>query len=131
MFLDEVHRLTPEGQEKLFTYLDQGVIYRMGEPNVSRRIKTRLFATTEETTSHFLTTFIRRIPIRIELPALNQRSRNERLELVYSFYRGTKKNGEPFVSQWPSFVTSSRSKLIWKHRRAEKYCQSFSGKSVC
>ena len=85
MFLDEVHRLTPEGQEKLFTYLDQGVIYRMGEPNVSRRIKTRLFATTEETTSHFLTTFIRRIPIRIELPALNQRSRNERLELVYSF----------------------------------------------
>ncbi|MCC9083920.1 sigma 54-interacting transcriptional regulator [Enterococcus faecium] len=43
MFLDEVHRLTPEGQEKLFTYLDQGVIYRMGEPNLSRRIKTRLF----------------------------------------------------------------------------------------
>ncbi len=43
LFLDEVHRLTPEGQEKLFTYLDQGVIYRMGEPNVSRRIKTRLF----------------------------------------------------------------------------------------
>ncbi len=43
LFLDEVHRLTPEGQEKLFTYLDQGVIYRMGEPNLSRRIKTRLF----------------------------------------------------------------------------------------
>ncbi len=91
MFLDEVHRLTPEGQEKLFTYLDQGVIYRMGEPNLSRRIKTRLFfATTEEITSHFLTTFIRRIPIRIELPALNQRSRNERLELIYSFFSKNK-----------------------------------------
>lgn len=37
LFLDEVHRLTPEGQEKLFTYLDQGVIYRMGEPNLSRQ----------------------------------------------------------------------------------------------
>ena len=31
LFLDEVHRLSPEGQEKLFTYLDQGIIYRLGE----------------------------------------------------------------------------------------------------
>lgn len=31
LFLDEVHRLNSEGQEKLFTYLDQGVIYRMGD----------------------------------------------------------------------------------------------------
>ncbi|MFU1862320.1 sigma 54-interacting transcriptional regulator, partial [Enterococcus faecium] len=33
LFLDEVHRLSPEGQEKLFTFLDQGIIYRMGETN--------------------------------------------------------------------------------------------------
>ena len=32
LFLDEVHRLmNAEGQEKLFTFLDQGVIYRMGD----------------------------------------------------------------------------------------------------
>lgn len=34
LFLDEVHRLSPEGQEKLFTFLDQGIIYRMGETNL-------------------------------------------------------------------------------------------------
>ena len=29
--LDEVHRLTSEGQEKLFTVLDKGYFTRMGE----------------------------------------------------------------------------------------------------
>ncbi|MGM0214051.1 sigma 54-interacting transcriptional regulator [Enterococcus sp. AZ109] len=86
LFLDEVHRLNPEGQEKLFTFLDQGVIYRMGDTNHPLKINTRLFfATTEDLQSSFLTTFIRRIPIQIELPTLAQRNRTERLELVYSF----------------------------------------------
>lgn len=86
LFLDEVHRLNAEGQEKLFTYLDQGVIYPMGETGNPIPIQTRLFfATTEELESSFLTTFIRRIPVQIELPTLESRSRSERLELVYSF----------------------------------------------
>ncbi|WP_407370824.1 sigma 54-interacting transcriptional regulator [Carnobacterium sp.] len=86
LFLDEVHRLNAEGQEKLFTYLDQGIIYRMGEPNNPRKVKTRLFfATTEDLSSSFLTTFIRRIPVQIELPALSSRTQNERLEMVYDF----------------------------------------------
>lgn len=86
LFLDEVHRLNAEGQEKLFTYLDQGIIYPMGDTGNSIPIQTRLFfATTEELESSFLTTFIRRIPVQIELPTLEKRSRSERLELVYSF----------------------------------------------
>ncbi len=86
LFLDEVHRLNDEGQEKLFTFLDQGVIYRMGETNQAIPINTRIFfATTENLESSFLTTFIRRIPIQVELPSLTERSKAERLELVYSF----------------------------------------------
>lgn len=86
LFLDEVHRLNAEGQEKLFTYLDQGEIYRMGDTNHPIKVQTRLFfATTEELTSNFLNTFIRRIPIQVTIPSLQQRARNERLELIYSF----------------------------------------------
>lgn len=86
LFLDEVHRLSAEGQEKLFTFLDQGIIYRMGETNQAIPINTRIFfATTESLESGFLTTFIRRIPIQVELPSLMERSKAERLELVYSF----------------------------------------------
>lgn len=86
LFLDEVHRLNPEGQEKLFTYLDQGIIYRMGDTNSPIKVQARLFfATTEDLESTFLTTFIRRIPIQVQLPTLGERNRSERLELIYSF----------------------------------------------
>ncbi|MFC4771074.1 sigma 54-interacting transcriptional regulator [Enterococcus hermanniensis] len=89
LFLDEVHRLNPEGQEKLFTYLDQGNIYRMGDTSHPIAIQTRLFfATTEDLESTFLTTFIRRIPIQVKLPTLEERSRSERIELIYSFFIG-------------------------------------------
>ena len=61
------------------------------------------FATTEDLESSFLTTFIRRIPIQIELPTLESRGRKERLELVYSFLvheqRKLKKN---FADLMPS-----------------------------
>lgn len=43
LFLDEVHRLNAEGQEKLFTYLDQGEIYRMGDTSHPISVHTRLF----------------------------------------------------------------------------------------
>lgn len=87
LFLDEVHRLNPEGQEKLFTYLDQGMIYRVGDTQNAYPVKTRLvFATTENLDSSFLTTFIRRIPILVEIPHLEKRTATERLELIYSFF---------------------------------------------
>ncbi|MBF8808450.1 MAG: sigma 54-interacting transcriptional regulator [Enterococcus lacertideformus] len=92
LFLDEVHRLSPEGQEKLFTYLDQGIIYRMGDTNNARKVDVRLFfATTEEVTNYFLPTFIRRIPFKIDLPSLKARSKEERLELIYSFFLNEQK----------------------------------------
>lgn len=111
LFLDEVHRLNAEGQEKLFTYLDQGHIYRMGDTGKPIQTKTRLFfATTEELTSTFLTTFIRRIPIQVVMPSIQERSRSERVELVYAFFLNERKKiGRPLrVSvQVISLLTSS------------------------
>ncbi|MCO6533032.1 sigma 54-interacting transcriptional regulator [Lactobacillus sp.] len=85
LFLDEVHRLGPKGQEKLFTYLDQGLVYPVGETSHGKRVSVRLcFATTEKVENNFLTTFMRRIPVKISLPPLSQRSREERLNLIYT-----------------------------------------------
>jgi sigma-54 dependent transcriptional regulator of gfr operon len=88
LFLDEVHRLNSEGQEKLFTFLDQGIIYRMGDSSQPISVRCRLaFATTEEATSTFLTTFLRRIPVQIQVPALSERTQAERRQLIVrSFY---------------------------------------------
>lgn len=87
LFLDEVHRLHPEGQEKLFTWLDRGEIFRLGETAQGQKVATRLiFATTEEVHSTFLTTFIRRIPIQITLPDLENRSQQEKQALIMQFF---------------------------------------------
>ncbi len=87
LFLDEVHRLHAEGQEKLFTWLDRGEIFRLGETAHGHKVATRLiFATTEEVHSTFLTTFIRRIPIQITLPDLQSRSPQEKQALMRQFF---------------------------------------------
>ncbi|PSD41751.1 sigma 54-interacting transcriptional regulator, partial [Vibrio sp. V02_P2A34T13] len=86
LFLDEVHRLPPEGQEMLFTFIDTGLYRRLGEADTKRKSKVLILcATTENPESELLNTFVRRIPIRITLPPLRERSIEERLNLITSF----------------------------------------------
>lgn len=86
LFLDEIHRLNPEGQEKLFLLLDQGVFQRLGEPQRDRRVHLRLIgATTESPRDCMLSTFLRRIPVHIALPGLARRPVRERIVLVLHF----------------------------------------------
>lgn len=86
LFLDEVHRLNPEGQEKLFTFLDRGVFRRMGESDGGHKARVRfIFATTENLEQSFLPTFLRRIPIRVWVPALDERGEQEKKQFIYMF----------------------------------------------
>lgn len=88
LFLDEIHRLNAEGQEKLFTYLDQGIIYRIGDTKNSINLKVRLiFATTENIHETFIQTFLRRIPVRVELPELEHRTKQEKEQLIYFLFQ--------------------------------------------
>lgn len=87
LFLDEVHRLSPEGQEKLFLFLDQCKYKRIGEADSWRESNVRfIFATTENLDEVLLDTFKRRIPIFVEIPDLCDRELSERLAMIYSFY---------------------------------------------
>ncbi|EOL44150.1 sigma 54-interacting transcriptional regulator [Enterococcus caccae] len=97
LFLDEIHRLPPEGQEMLFTFIDRGVYRRLGETNSERQAQVLLVcATTEDTSSSLLQTFIRRIPMRIEIPSLIERGLEERLSLIATFFQAeTKKLRTP------------------------------------
>ena len=88
LFLDEVHRLPPEGQEMLFLLMDKGILRRLGESDNTRNVKVLLImATTEEPNSSMLQTFLRRIPVTIKLPKLEDRTLKERMELIYSFFK--------------------------------------------
>lgn len=87
LFLDEVHRLGAEGQEKLFLFLDKGKFRRMGESDKWRSANVRfIFATTEDLDEVLLDTFRRRIPIFVDIPSLDKRTVTERLNMIYSFY---------------------------------------------
>lgn len=88
LFLDEVHRLPPEGQEMFFTFMDRGEFRRLGETENTRKSKTLIIsATTEDPESALLNTFIRRIPMLIQLPSLQKRSLEERFGLINLFFR--------------------------------------------
>lgn len=88
LFLDEIHRLPPEGQEMLFTFIDRGTYRRLGEASNERKAQVLLVcATTKDTTSSLLQTFIRRIPMRIEIPSLLARGLEERLSLIATLFQ--------------------------------------------
>ncbi len=83
LFLDEVHRLPPEGQEMLFYLLDRGEFRRMGDSDKTRKVTVRVVAaTTENPDSALLKTFLRRIPVLVQLPELAARPLQERFELI-------------------------------------------------
>ena len=87
VFLDEVHRLPPEGQEKLFTHMDKGVFHRVGEKGEWRKSRVRyIFATTEEEDAPFLETFLRRVPIICRLPDYIDRDIDERRQIVFHLF---------------------------------------------
>lgn len=88
LFLDEIHRLPPKGQEMLFSILDKGKFRRMGEVDAAREAHIYFIgATTENIESSLLLTFRRRIPMIIELPALEERSLQEKVQLIYGFFQ--------------------------------------------
>lgn len=87
LFLDEVHRLPPEGQEMLFLLMDKGIYRRMGEEeNIHKAQILIIAATTEEPQKVILHTFLRRIPVIIKLPPLSERTLKERMMLICRFF---------------------------------------------
>ena len=88
LFLDEVHRLSPEGQEMLFYLIDKGLFRSMGEVESYRKVEVLIIcATTENVDSSLLKTFTRRIPMIIKLPVIRERTISERWELIKSFFK--------------------------------------------
>lgn len=88
LFLDEVHRLSAENQEKLFMFMDKGYFYRLGDSRTCRPASIRfIFATTENIETVLLTTFRRRIPIRVTLPNYLSRPLPERIAQISHFFQ--------------------------------------------
>lgn len=86
LFLDEIHRLPPTGQEMLFTVIDKGIFRRMGDTADRVAHFMLIGATTEEPANVLLNTFKRRMPLTIQIPMLSERPINERLDIISLFF---------------------------------------------
>lgn len=100
-FLDEVHRLSAENQEKLFLFMDKSYFYRLGDNRQFCHARVRfLFATTENSENVLLTMFRHRIPVMVELPSSESRPFSEKLALVSTFFQAEaqrfKQDGDAF-----------------------------------
>lgn len=88
LFLDEIHRLPPKGQEILFSLLDKGQFRRLGEASNDRKVRIFFIgATTENIESSLLITFRRRVPMLISVPSLKDRPIRERVQLIHTFFQ--------------------------------------------
>ncbi|NFV13486.1 PRD domain-containing protein [Clostridium sporogenes] len=86
LFLDEIHRLSPQGQEILFTYIDKGYFRKLGDTENLIKVQAQIIAaTTEDPHSYLLKTFTRRVPMIINIPPLIDRTMNERYYLIQKF----------------------------------------------
>ena len=142
LFLDEVHRLNFENQEKLFIFLDKGIFRKVGENAVWQKANVRIImATTEDIHSSFLDTFIRRIPVIVTLPSLEDRGKEEKLQLLsLFFYRESKvlKKRVLISRQVISLLLSSAFKgnaggllSVVKYTCAKAYSHSRSNECIC
>ncbi|MCR3760888.1 sigma 54-interacting transcriptional regulator [Clostridium felsineum] len=107
LFLDEVHRLPPEGQEMLFYIIDKGEFKPLGEVKKSEKVNLLIIcATTESVEDFLLPTLLRRIPMIITLPYLKERTLTERFELIGEFFKveSTRINKE--ISVTPEIIKS-------------------------
>ncbi|WP_211135060.1 sigma-54-dependent transcriptional regulator [Clostridium paraputrificum] len=93
LFLDEIHRLPPEGQEVLFYLIDKGEYRPLGEVEKYKKVDLLIIcATTEKKEKVLLSTFSRRIPMTIAIPSLTERTYKERFKLISeSFYMEAKR----------------------------------------
>lgn len=87
LFLDEVHRLPPDGQEMLFYLMDNGEYHRLGEMENTKKSNVLIIAaTTEDPQEVLLRTFLRRIPVIITLSPLSQKDSGERLNIIENLF---------------------------------------------
>jgi transcriptional regulator with AAA-type ATPase domain/transcriptional regulatory protein LevR len=87
LFLDEIHRLPPEGQEMLFVLMDRGTYRALGTSAPRKASLMLIAATSEDPKSALLGTFLRRFPVVITLPDMENRPLDERLAMIELFLR--------------------------------------------
>ncbi|NRT36208.1 sigma-54 dependent transcriptional regulator of gfr operon [Clostridium beijerinckii] len=105
LFLDEVHSLNPSCQKKLFLFMDKGIYHLMGDNKNWKESSARLvFATTKDPEQALLRTLLRRIPVTINVPDLEERPIDEKEQLIFSFIQNEAKQIKKKIKLTQSYL---------------------------
>ncbi|KRL11373.1 ntrc family transcriptional regulator, atpase domain containing protein [Schleiferilactobacillus perolens DSM 12744] len=92
LLLDEIHRLSGENQEKLFTFMDTSHFRPIGENQRDSTAHVRIIlATTEDPHAVLLDTFQRRVPVNVHITAYADRPLDERLAYIRALFQSEAK----------------------------------------
>ena len=92
LFLDEVHRLSNENQEKLFQFMDTGTFRPIGEEGKMVHSRSGYYLRPPKTRKVLLPTFYRRISVIVSLPNFKERPIRERIAILKNlFHREAKR----------------------------------------
>lgn len=99
LFLDEVHCLSSECQEKLFHFMDKGTYHMVGDNEKWYQAQVHIvMATTENPKVALLSTLLRRIPIVTRIPSLAERPLKEKKELLLALLKKEEQKVERKIS---------------------------------
>ncbi|MGG5328964.1 sigma 54-interacting transcriptional regulator [Enterococcus sp. AZ163] len=143
LFLDEVHRMPPDGQEMLFQLIDKGVYRRLGDQKTRNAQVMIIAATTEDIETNLLDTFRRRIPMTIAIPSLSMRGIDEKYDIIMTFFHqeALRVNREIVITSdamrrllslhYPGNVGELRSKIQVACAKGYLACMHKAGNNVC
>ncbi|WP_057002513.1 sigma 54-interacting transcriptional regulator [Agrilactobacillus composti] len=105
LLLDEIHRLSGENQEKLFTFMDTGHFRPIGENQRDSSASVRLIlATTEDPQAVLLDTFRRRVPVNVHVSPYEDRPLDERLAFIRTLFHDEAQRFESNLQIKPDVV---------------------------
>ena len=103
--------------------MDHGVYARLGETVKSHHADVRIIcATTENPTSSLLNTFVRRIPIIIQLPNFSDRPAKEKIDLLKVMVSMEAARIQRRISLSEDVVKALIEVFLWKCRSAKIEC---------
>ena len=83
LFLDEIHKLPPEGKEMLFYFMDKGKFNRFGETEGDRNANVLIIGSTNESKdSNLIKPFLERIQSNIFIPNFSDRDIDDKLKII-------------------------------------------------
>lgn len=99
LLLEDVNCLNVKCQEKILAFMESGKFFREGSTEVWKCSKVKIiFTTSVEPEKALIKKLLRRVPVIINIPALDERTSEEKEEMIITFFQNeSRRMGHPIA----------------------------------